>query len=327
MKMLKLSALSALAPVLLFITLFSSAAHAQSKAAVLGTGSLTQIPIQVAPGGIITVFTAGLSPSTASAANADRGPLPTTLAGITASIRQTYPPFGPLSVPLVSVFSVPTCFNQVAMFPSCTSALTGIRLQIPFEVAAPSGLEAPPNFARLTLNDQSGNSASIDISPFLDQVHLLTPADTKLGTGSGAFVTHADGSPVGNTNPANAGEELVVYGVGLGPTSPKVPTGQVTPSAANAITLFVINYDYTPNAAPSRGLIPGSLFASGKPGAFPAPVYAGLSPGTVGLYQFNFVVPSPPSGTPPCDDVVHSNLTVSFVGPNSFDGAAICVTQ
>lgn len=324
MKMRKLSALSALAPMLLFVTLFSSAVHAQNKAAVLGTGSLAQIPMQVAPGGIITVLAAGLSPST-SAANADRGPLPTTLAGITASIRQTYPPFGPLIVPLVSVFSVPTCFNQVAMFPSCTSALTGIRLQIPFELAAPSGLEAPPNLARLTVNDQSGNSASIDIAPFLDQVHLLTPDDTKLGLGSGTVVTHADGNRIGGTDPARPGEQLVVYGVGLGPTSPKVPTGQVTPSAANAITLFVINYDYTPNAAPATGLIPASLFMSGKPGAFPAPVYAGLSPGSVGLYQFNFVVPPPPSGTQPCGDIVHSNLTISFVGPNSFDGAGICV--
>jgi uncharacterized protein (TIGR03437 family) len=59
--------------------------------------------------------------------------------------------------------------------------------------------------------------------------------------------------------------------------------------------------------------------------ASPIPIYAGLAPGYVGLYQINFTVPPPPVGTPPCSGAVQSNLTVSVGGLASFDGAGICV--
>ena len=62
--------------------------------------------------------------------------------------------------------------------------------------------------------------------------------------------------------------------------------------------------------------------------------FAGLTPGAVGLYQINFVVPPPAVGTRPCvasssalinGNVIQSNLTVSLGSVFSFDGAGICV--
>src|SRR5690348_1323539 len=91
----------------------SRSAMAQNRATVVGAASFTQVPLQVAPGGIITVFAAGLSPNGVPA-NAMGTPLPDMLAGISVSVQQSYVS-GSLSVPLISVFPVPTCFNQVSV--------------------------------------------------------------------------------------------------------------------------------------------------------------------------------------------------------------------
>jgi uncharacterized protein (TIGR03437 family) len=56
------------------------------------------------------------------------------------------------------------------------------------------------------------------------------------------------------------------------------------------------------------------------------PLYSGLVPGYVGLYQINFIVPQPPAGILSCSGTVQSNLTVSVGGQTSFEGAGICVT-
>ena len=55
-------------------------------------------------------------------------------------------------------------------------------------------------------------------------------------------------------------------------------------------------------------------------------VFAGLSPGSVGLYQVNFRVPQPPPGAPACFiEGVQSNLTVTLAGGTSSDGVKLCV--
>ena len=183
---------------------------------------------------------------------------------------------------------------------------------------------------RLFVTDEAGNSAAVDLNPVLDQIHLLSLGDSASPptNNSAPLVAHADGSLVSNMKPANPGEELVAYAVGLGLTSPLVGTGKPTPSPAPRATApFAINYAFSPNAAPSAGLVSVSWFSTpGDLAAFPAPLFVGLSPGSVGLYHLNSVVPSPPSGTLPCGGNVYSNLTVSFVGPGSLHGASICVT-
>ena len=55
------------------------------------------------------------------------------------------------------------------------------------------------------------------------------------------MVTHSDGTNVSAANPALAGETVVVYAVGLGPTKPVVSSGDPTPSTAPIVdrTVFV----------------------------------------------------------------------------------------
>ena len=129
------------------------------------------------------------------------------------------------------------------------------------------------------------------------------------------MVTHADGSLVTAASPAQSGEEVVAYAVGLGLTTPTVPTGQATAAATPTSETFTLDFNFRPNALATQ---PASAFS---------PLYSGLVPGYVGLYQINFVLPHPPAGTPACSGTVRSNLTVSVGGQFSFDGAGICVAQ
>jgi uncharacterized protein (TIGR03437 family) len=74
--------------------------------------------------------------------------------------------------------------------------------------------------------------------------------------------------------PPRPGETIILYGVGFGTVTPD-------PGAGNIV-------------ANDNGLImPFQVFFAGKPAAVS---YAGLAPGTIGLYQFNVVVPDTTPG-------------------------------
>jgi uncharacterized protein (TIGR03437 family) len=107
----------------------------------------------------------------------------------------------------------------------------------------------------------------------------------------------------------------------LGQTDPPLTTGKLVTAPARTQSTFRLDFNYRPNA----------LATKPRPDA-PQPLYAGATPGYVGLYQVNFVVPPVPAGTPPCIEQtttqinpVLSNLTVSIGGESSFDAALICV--
>ena len=108
-------------------------------------------------------------------------------------------------------------------------------------------------------------------------------------------------------------------------------TGQRAETAPPTAGTFVIDYNYHPNALPSKPLVYPN---TGEAVPNLIPLYSGLTPAFVGLYQINFLVLNKPQAIPPCDDlttvapganVIQSNLTVSFGGAFSFDGAGICV--
>jgi hypothetical protein len=123
-----------------------------------------------------------------------------------------------------------------------------------------------------------------------------------------------------------------MYAVGLGATNPPVATGASSPMPpASATGGFMLNFDFQPNAPPTPGMMLINKWLVAPPG----PVFVGLTPNFVGLYQINFVVQSPPAGLLPCARSlaiganpfasVLSNLTVTLIGRTSFDGAQICV--
>lgn len=83
------------------------------------------------------------------------------------------------------------------------------------------------------------------------------------------------------TNPAHAGEILVIYTTGLGEVVPPIPAG--TPAPVDSLR---------PTASPVTVTI-GGVNA-------PQVLFAGLAPGFTGLYQVNVVVPE---GVTPGADV------------------------
>ena len=80
------------------------------------------------------------------------------------------------------------------------------------------------------------------------------------------------------TTRAKPGDTLTFYGIGFGPVTPDIPAGQIV-DEANALQSAL---EITFAGVPART------------------TYAGLTPGFVGLYQINVVVPPvAPSDTVP----------------------------
>ena len=113
----------------------------------------------------------------------------------------------------------------------------------------------------------------------------------------GAVFKAIDGSQVTAANPATAGDSLLIYATGLGPTTPGLTSGQLVPAGSPATTVPVyttaavtVNFGGT-NAAASR-----SAGVPGLGGVYQvtATVPAGLTPGTVKLrLQMSFAASNP----------------------------------
>jgi uncharacterized protein (TIGR03437 family) len=87
---------------------------------------------------------------------------------------------------------------------------------------------------------------------------------------------------------ARPGERVLVYGVGFGPTTPAIPSGQIV-TATNSISGLQVRIGDQPVTVE----------------------YGGLSPNFVGLYQFNLVVPNLAAGDYPIVMTVGSITTQS----------------
>jgi uncharacterized protein (TIGR03437 family) len=143
-------------------------------------------------------------------------------------------------------------------------------------------------------------------------------------------IVHADGQQVSPTLPAVAGEELIAYATGLGQTTPPLTVGQPAAQSSPTIAQFSLDFNFRANALATAPGVVGAPVVQ--------PLFTGATKGFVGLYQINFLVPSPPAGTQACQAsgvtpdsdspgyAVQSNLTVSVGSNVSFDGAGICVT-
>ncbi len=296
------------------IFLFAAFASAQ-QITVVGAGFVSPVPIPAAPGEILTIHVTGLSGLNQPVAAASV-PLPSTLAGI--SITMTQGATGAtIPVPLFAAFPVSTCAD--AQTAGC-SQFVGITLQIPYELAPNGPFSArPPNPAHLAIT-QAGQTALVDLEPVYDCVHILRSGDTITQLGVQApgtvflkpIVAHADGSLVLQQNPARPGETLVMYAVGLGATVPRAITGDKSPLAA---TVGPVTLGFAFQAPPGT-----------PPPSSAVPVFSGLTPGSVGLYQINFVVPEPPTSLQLCTPGgPASNLSVTLYGQASVDVAGICV--
>ena len=142
-----------------------------------------------------------------------------------------------------------------------------INAQVPFELAAEGDYQIVVN-----------NSGALS-PPDVLHVSAAAPGLAALANGI-AVAQHANGSLVTDLLPAKAGEALVFYASGLGVTNPAVVSGAASPAGTLAV----------PQLTPL--LLIGQAAATIQ--------FVGLTPGLVGLYQINALVPaSAPNGTLP----------------------------
>lgn len=154
-----------------------------------------------------------------------------------------------------------------------------INFQIPYN--APTG----DVVIRVERGGQRGNPISARVVN--GAARLL-----RLGIGDYAIAVNQDQSfpipamPNVNARPARRGETLVFYAIGLGPTVPVTESGAASPSSPLAVapgTWRVVFGQTGPFAV-------GSVETT--------PMFAGLTPGFVGLYQVNVTIPADaPTGT------------------------------
>ena len=149
-----------------------------------------------------------------------------------------------------------------------------INVQVPSNVA--TGQQ------QLIVTTAAGSSAPYPVTVNATEPGLLAPPTFILSGTNYAAALFPDGVtyvlPPGAiagiaSRRAQPGDVITLYGVGFGPVSPSIPAGQIV-QQVNALTTGM------------------QVFFAGTAGAMS---YAGLSPGAVGLYQFNVTVPNVPA--------------------------------
>ena len=144
-------------------------------------------------------------------------------------------------------------------------------------VQVPSDMPTGPQ--TVTVNTPTGSSQAYPIVVNDTQPALLAPASFVISGKQYAAALLPDGAtyamPVAalsgvSSRPARVGETITLYGIGFGAVTPAPNAGQVTQTSNNLTRTFTVNF--------------GDQLAT--------VTYAGLAPGTLGLYQFNVVVPN-----------------------------------
>ncbi len=311
--------------------------------AVVGSGYVPPLPVTAAPGQLLTIYVQDIGANLTAPVDAQSVPLPTSLAGISVRFEQTVGP-SPVELPLLSVFPVDSCENGPAW---CTHFI-GIDLQVPNEMRV-VGLAAGGigrNYVKLTVTGNGASPATVALNAETDQIHVVQYGDSLMGfvvdgvssspyaPPAAPVVTHADGALVTPQNPAQPGETVVLYAVGLGfglarsqdlqLSEPQTGAAPPSPMAGPGVAPI---FDFRPNASPSV-----SFLSRGGPfSGYSGPVAESWAvAGYPGLYQINLTIPAPPSDAMPCGAqgssvAVQSNLTLDLAGFASFDGAPICV--
>jgi len=175
--------------------------------------------------------------------------------------------FGPstANMPGVPVKGVTVTVGGAQGYVAEVVASNQITAQLPFD--APTGAVA------IIVTVSGVSSAPLNITLNATAPAFLTVGG--LGTGN-ALVLSAAGKILTSTAPANPGDNVYLYAVGLGPTTPATPTGIATATNPTAV-------------------LP-TLTVGGKPATVAAAVEVAQY---AGLYQVNFQVPAGVQGNAP----------------------------
>jgi uncharacterized protein (TIGR03437 family) len=304
---------------------------AQTGITLVGAGYFDpRLILRIAPGQVMTFLFSGaktILPPGALAQRATQVPLPTALAGFSATISQV-PPSKVEPLPIFSVQQVNNCLPADVSSPDCV--VTALTVQIPFGLFSDYGRGSPfVHVTTVVISDGTDASKSFIVLVLPQNFHILTMCDTTMANplqpdflvACSSVVTHGDGTLVSAFKPAQIGEELVMYALGLGATSSMVAAGVPSPTPAlKVLGHFAVTFAY------SGGTVPA---LKSTPLQAPNPVFVGLTPGQVGLYQVNFIVEAPAGPIADCTGPDQANLTVSLTNDQSpsIDAARIMSTS
>lgn len=302
--------------ILLVLCLSCLPINGQSGPTITGVGYSSPDGITAAPLQVLTLTLTGVKVPVARVA-AQKLPLPGSLEGFSATLRQRAAGLEKISVPILAVEPVRTACSVLVSEAGCGS-YTALTVQIPGELVPnnPGAIGVPPNEADLVVSVDGVESRAVRLIPVSDSVHILNACDFTIGqkNSCGPLITHEDGSRVTVQSPVVSGEVVTMYAVGLGLTDPPVQAGIATPQHIPMITGIVrIEIEqYSPFE--SRPVLDVKEFNA---------AYAGLVQGYVGLYQINFRIPPIPPTIPVCDAARSANLLVRYKR-SSESSAGIC---
>jgi adhesin/invasin len=174
---------------------------------------------------------------------------------------------------------------------STSVVLSGVELPLLYvsntqiNVAIPFNIQTNTSQQLVVLR---GNAVSVPVSlaVFASEPSILSASGS--GSGQGLIFNAITGTRSDTNTPAGAGDYLVMYALGLGAVTPNLAIGNGTPSSP---------YEYA--------VAPVTVTIGGVPATV---LFAGLTPGYVGLYQVNVMMPS---GVAPGSQVP---VTVSVAG-------------
>ncbi|MCP5116154.1 MAG: hypothetical protein GY953_35455, partial [bacterium] len=174
-------------------------------------------------------------------------------------------------LPLVTNLGGTRVFVNGIAAPLFFTSYGQINFQIPFEIR-------PGEATVVVLRDgQVGNTITAQVVERAARILILRVGETDYG-----IATLPDGAvawpPALGGRAARPGEALVLWAIGLGQSQPGVASGVGAPGAE-----------------PLARIVPPPtvFFGAGLTGGVPAPpIFVGMSPGFVGLFQINVIIPA-----------------------------------
>lgn len=167
------------------------------------------------------------------------------------------------SLPLPVLLSNTTLYVGAEPVPLIFTSSGQVNAMMPYDVT--------PD-ATHPLIAQIGTALSAPQTVLVASTHPAIFTVDQSGTGAGVIVHGSTGALITSASPAQPGEVVVIYCTGLGAVTPPVPAGTATP--LDSLTTTVNTVTATIGGAPANVL------------------FAGISPGSTGLYQVNAVVPT-----------------------------------
>jgi uncharacterized protein (TIGR03437 family) len=175
-------------------------------------------------------------------------------------------PTGATSLPLLTTLdNVQVLVNGIAAPVYYTSSG-----QINFEV--PINAATGPGTVQVVRNGTMGNMVYVDINAAVPRFILYNGGYGIMTTPAGALT----GTP---SSPVSAGDTIVIYMLGLGPTSPPVASGTASPTSPLA-------------EVPGTTKVCFGIETPFYQAPCATPLFVGLTPNFVGLYQIDVTIPS-----------------------------------